>query len=117
VVGARPPRHRDPARRDHRGHPVRLGAPEARRASAVADREGDCAGAERADPVAVASLKARRQYQLRGSSSRLSRSTVRRRFEERFTARRMAHEYRSGDRSTSRCNSSATMSGKGCCHW
>jgi hypothetical protein len=51
VVGARPPPHRDPARRDHRGHSVRLGAPEARRVGAVADREGDRAGAERAAPV------------------------------------------------------------------
>jgi membrane protein implicated in regulation of membrane protease activity len=46
VVSARPPRHRDPARRDHRGHPVRLGTPEARRAGAVANWEGDRAGAD-----------------------------------------------------------------------
>src|SRR4029077_13154113 len=42
-----------PARRDHRGHPVRLGAPEARRSGAMADREGDRTGAERAAPVAA----------------------------------------------------------------
>src|SRR5262249_16614494 len=41
-----PPGHGDPARRDHRGHPVRLGAPEARRAGAVANWEGDRAGAD-----------------------------------------------------------------------
>jgi hypothetical protein len=57
VVGARPPRHGDPARRDHRGHPVRLGAPEACRPGAVADRDGDRAGAKRAAPVAVALLR------------------------------------------------------------
>ena len=38
-------------RRDHRGHPVRLGAPEACRSGAMADRESDRAGAERAVPV------------------------------------------------------------------
>src|SRR5262249_14258160 len=48
VVGARPPGHGDPARRDHCGHSIRLGASEARRTGAVADREGDRAGAERA---------------------------------------------------------------------
>ena len=57
VVGARPPRHGDSARPHHRGHPVRLGAPEARRAGAVADREGDRAGADRAAPMAAASLR------------------------------------------------------------
>src|SRR5262249_12223159 len=46
VAGARPPRHGGPTCRDHRGYPVRLGAPEARRAGAVADREGDRAGAD-----------------------------------------------------------------------
>jgi uncharacterized membrane protein YccF (DUF307 family) len=34
-------------------HPVRLGAPEARRTGAMADREGDRTGAERAAPVAA----------------------------------------------------------------
>src|SRR5215475_11183839 len=48
VVGARPPRHGDPARRDYHRHPVRLGAPEACRSGAMADREGDRTGAERA---------------------------------------------------------------------
>src|SRR5262249_34287993 len=57
VVGARPSRHRDPARRDHRGDPVRLGTPEARRAGVVADRKGDRPGAERAAPIAAASLR------------------------------------------------------------
>ena len=46
VVGARPPRHGGPACRDHPGYPVRLGAPEARRAGAVANWEGDRAGAD-----------------------------------------------------------------------
>ena len=56
LIGARPPHHGDPARRDHRGNPFRLGTPEARRAGAVADREGDRPGAERAAPLAAASL-------------------------------------------------------------
>src|SRR5262245_17718285 len=51
VVGARPSDHGDPARRDDSGHSVRLGASEARWTGAVADREGDRAGAERAAPV------------------------------------------------------------------
>src|SRR5215469_3870775 len=51
VVGTGPPRHGDPARPDNRGHPVRLGTPEARRSGAMADREGDRTGAERAVPV------------------------------------------------------------------
>jgi hypothetical protein len=66
VVGARSPRHGDPACCDHRGHPIRLGAPEACRAGAVADREGDRAVPGRAAPVAAASLRARRQYQAAG---------------------------------------------------
>src|SRR5262245_48230521 len=53
VVGARPPRHSDPARPDHCRHPVRLGAPETCRSGAMADREGDRTGAERAAPVAA----------------------------------------------------------------
>jgi hypothetical protein len=44
VAGARPCRHRcSPCRHDHR-HPVRLGAPEACRARALADRQDDRAG-------------------------------------------------------------------------
>jgi hypothetical protein len=40
VAGARPSRHRGRTRRHDRGHPVRLGSPQARRARALADRQG-----------------------------------------------------------------------------
>src|SRR5262245_52898920 len=59
VAGARPSPHGRPSRRHHRRHPLRLGAPEARRPRALADRQDHRAGAGCASSLPTAMVNGR----------------------------------------------------------